>query len=221
MKIIFTLLLVMLCLLGCQHASTSAPSASPALDISPSSPNDISQGRRTPPSFATKTDYEEYVASQKVFYEDCIHYETISLCGEFNGFSDSGKYSTVKGYTYYLNDSNNFSYGLDIVHGTTIGLDMGVLEFDDNPADLRFHRNDSGYYYVGNIRYAYYEGKLYNIRWSIGEKTALIQAAGGQLHTYPLGGNTFMSRLLNAETAEAVAAEFNAKVAQARAEKAG
>ena len=220
MKRIVSSLIVVLCLLGCQQAATNAPATS-SFETRSTTSKDVTQGSRTPPSFSTKAEYEEYIGSQKGVNEDFIRYETISICGDFNGFSDSGKYSTTKGYTYYLKDRNSFSFGLDIVYGTTIGLDMGVLEFDDNPADLRFHKNDSGFYYVGDIRYAYYEGKLYNIRWSVGEKTALIQAAGGQLHTYPLGGNTFMSRLLNAETAEAAVAEFNAKVAQARAEKAG
>ena len=219
MKRYISIFIIMLCLLGCQQAAP-VPSTEPTVKASSDSPIDITQGGPAPPSFETIADYEKYIASKKTHDKEFIHYETISLCGDFYGFSDSGKYSAVQGYTYYIIDSQNFTFGLSIIYGDSIGLDMGTLETEDNPADLRFHGNDNGYYYIGAIRYAYYEGKLYNIRWNVDNKTILIQAAGGQIHTYPIGGDTFMNRLLNAQTAEAAVDEFNAKVAAARAEKA-
>lgn len=215
-KFVVCLILIATCLLGCQQKKATLNNTVTDFQSTSTIEHDASQSSQGLLVFHTQADLENNLETQRSIYKHFINYNTIKEYGNFVRFVSSTGTSPRVGYSYFIEDENGFCCDFHIVHGTTIGLDMGILEADDNPADLRFHKNNSGYYYVGNVRYAYYEGKLYNIRWNIDDRTLLIQRYDDALHTYPMGGDTFMSRLLNAETAEAAVAEFNAKVAQAR-----
>lgn len=210
--------LIALCLYGCHQSesgvATIQPETSPS--VMQTIPQDVGQNSAAIASHLYAEEYNQNISVLKATYKNFITYDTIKICGAFDDFSHSSKYDTGLAYRYYFEDENSFHYSFSVVHGETIGLDMEDLHIHENQADLRFNGNHSGYYYVGNVRYAYYEGKLYNIRWTIDDRTILIQAGKDYLHNYPLGVETFMSRLLNAETAEATVAEFNAKIAAAR-----
>lgn len=185
----------------------------------PSTVQDAAQSNAALQNYHSINEYKQNIPRLNSLFKNFISYDAFEICGTFNDFVYSNSNSIGDGYVYFLKDANNFQYCFHVVHGATIGdLDMGVLSSHDTPTDLRFNGEHSGYYYVGNIRYAYFEGKLYNIRWDNDDRIFLIQAADAQLHTYPLGGDTFMSRLLNAETAEAAVKEFHTRATSAQAE---
>jgi len=73
---------------------------------------------------------------------------------------------------------------------------------------------------VNGVRYTYYEGNLQNISWDTDSHRFIIEQGRTEpLSVYPENKYTsLLQQLLNAGTAEAAVAEFNAKVAQARQE---
>lgn len=182
----------------------------------PSTVQDVGQSNMRLPSRLSIDEYDLYIPHLTSLYKDFISYDDLKNCGTMELFSYS---KNGEGYYYNLRDANNFSYAFHIIYGPTIGdLDMDKLDVHRNPSDLRFNENLSGFFFIGNIRYAYFEGKLYNILWKVDDRTFLIQTSSTQLHTYPLGCDTFMSRLLNAETAEAAVKEFHTRATSAQAE---
>jgi len=214
-------LVITLCLAGCNGVENNAPPTTPHEIPVQTSAQDISNSNAAPQYTKSFDEYSCKIPKLKDLYPDFICYDIIESLGGFIGFGHITRNNSIPTYHYQLLDKNGLRYGLYVFHGNPTDLDMGKLEDGDDPSDLRFHKDSSGYYYIGDIEYAYYEGKLYNIKWKCDQRTIVLQAGSDYIHTSPLDGDTFMSRLLNAETAEAAVAEFNAKVAQARAEKAG
>ena len=220
-KIVTYLTLIMVLFLsGCYSTEISITSTtSPQIPKQPGTQG-ISQTSNSPGLIRSFEEYSALIPVLKDTFPDFLCYDAIESCGKFIGFGFTARSDSIPAYQYKLHDKNGLRYSLCVFHEKPQDLDMGILEDGDNPNDLRFHKDSIGYYYIGGIEYAYYEGKLYNIKWQLDQRTIMIQAGSDYIHTSPLDGDTFISRLLNKETAEAAVAEFNAKVAQARAEKA-
>ena len=213
MKILTIIILMMICLCGCQISQLNSTNPTETTRVIT---QDVGQSNTRLPSRLSIDEYDLYIPHLTSLYKDFISYDDLKNCGTMELFSYS---KNGEGYYYNLRDANNFSYAFHIIYGPTTGdLDMDKLDVHRDPSDLRFNENLSGFYFIGNIRYAYFEGKLYNILWKVDDRTFLIQTSSTQLHTYPLGGDTFMSRLLNAETAEAAVKEFHTRATSAQAE---
>ena len=208
MKNVLCLIILLVCLCGC-NAQISAPQT-----VTPS--KDVSQLDYEPHTDLTVEEYSKHLDHYQSRFPNFISYDMLKDCGSFRLFVNLSRNGI--GYSYSFMDDNQCSYNIKIYHGRSVGLNMDNISIVSDISDLRTTSAGDGYFYLGDIRYAFYEGKLYQIRWWIGEQEITIEPGTPLLHEYPIRKKTFLSQLLNAETAEAAVAEFNAKVAQARQE---
>jgi len=174
------------------------------------------QGWQSLPTFNNLEDYEKYI-SDGLDMEGFVTYEMVKSFGRFELFVDYGRKKGLS-YLYGMVDENGYDLNLHIKPLSE--TDRTEVTTEKPPHnDLRTSQNRAEFYSVNNILYEYYDGGLYSISWSTNTHSYTIKS-GHTVRPYAYTGDkvTLLSRLLNAETAEAAVAEFNAKVAQARQE---
>ena len=166
-------------------------------------------------------DYDEYLAylSSVDIPSDFIHYDEISLIGEFARFYFLPSFGLEFGtYKYILKDST----------GTILYLSINpwTEEYDDkwnnaklftssfDPSNMHKISGDelASIFYNG-IRYAYGQGGLICIEWEHDSVRYQISTREPWFNNYPCNvSDTFVGRLLNLNTATAEIQNFNAKV---------
>lgn len=193
------------------------------------SPNDVSTA--TPsgdnmyisehfPTYNTIEGYEKYISAHPQ-RDDFITYDMLKDYGSFCLFVNSGRSDTCTEYSYDLIDSMGIETTIFIIPASRQLEEYSVITSMENPKDLRSCSSKKGVYTANGISYYYSRGKLRRIAWQFDKQWILVDSTNNRYAEYPITDETLVGRLLNTETAEAAVVEFNAKVAQARAEQAG
>jgi len=223
MRKLYTILaiLLVLCSAGCEAKTQLIDEGN--IRTSETTPTAAgTQGWQALPTFTSLEDYEKYVSSG-VESSTFITYDMIKEFGAFASFVDYGA-PKCKSYKYGLIDENGYVLNLHIRSSSEEIIEYKEFELltnTRNTNDMRIY-TQKGYQIIGKAYFIYNGGELVSIAWKEGDHLFIIRAGKVEsLSDYPAEKNTLLTRLLNAETAEAAVAEFNAKVAQARAEKAG
>lgn len=223
MRKLYTILaiLLVLCSAGCEAKTQLIDEGN--IRTSETTPTAAgTQGWQSRPTFTSLEDYEKYVSSG-VESSTFITYDMVKEFGTFASFVDYGA-PKCKSYKYGLIDKNGYTLNLHIRSSSEellIEEELKLFSSTHNTQDMRIY-TQNGYQIINDIYFFYNAGNLVSIVWDDGEIRYKIRSGGTKsLSDYSIQKETPLSRLLNAETAEAAVAEFNAKVAQARAEKAG
>lgn len=158
------------------------------------------QGERPLLSLWTQWEYRIFLATAEL-PEDFVTYDMLKPIGQFKGYVNLGEADYSQSY-YSFADENGVELALYIKPlEEAEGYD--AAENPPDPRDLRTLPEEGiREYYCGALRYRYLEGKLLTIRWVFGDKEFVLYM-DGTYSEYPLSGaETFVSRLLNTETAE-------------------
>ena len=174
------------------------------------------------PAFWIYEEYLEYIDSVKNLPDDFITYDMLKSIGDFLAFSGP---KTFRGYWYTLIAENNKWIFVRVSELPDRIKSRPIVE-PQNINDLRNATPTGGWaeYSHNNITYSYFDGMLESIEWAIGTKlitltvtgvTATGEVVSGEKATfvdYPLGGETFVSQLLSAQTATAAVQSFNQNI---------
>ena len=188
------------------------------------------------PTFFTYEEYEAYLDRFVELSSDFIHYETFEQCGEFSSFRDLtnlDEYGFINndGVWLTVGDCNTYRYDVIDPTGTTIYIHISpATNYTDrftSAKDIGASQNllqvkyESGDYRYQDILYGFKNGKLVQMLVPCEQSMLSIRRPDFEPFEPSLSENdSFISGLLNTETAGIALAELNAKVAAARAEKA-
>ncbi len=130
-----------------------------------------------------------------------IDYDALKDIGDFKSFillSDD-----FSEYRYLFDDGSGFTVNLTVtdisVHESANGYE--TLSTSENDSDMRLlSDNYDGIRYIDDIEYMYVEGRLLWVCFRDGDMEYLF-SGDSMLDGYPKNADTFMSKLLTAETA--------------------
>ena len=150
-------------------------------------------------------EYRELVES--VMPDNAIKYDSLKSIGEFSSFYMSASDFEVGDFSKYcmydLTDSAGCYIGV-IIRDISVAQKFyrsDALMIDYNKKDMRtLNEKKSGAITVDGVEYYYVDGRLLSIGWTQGSvKIALV---GDEfLCDYPKGHDTFVSKLLDSDTA--------------------
>ena len=162
--------------------------------------------------------YDEYLRFLKETEgtEKVLRFDTLKRFGEFKSFYTFPVFHYSE-YMYSFDDGFGFSVYLWIEElPTRKDVSLQKLDPTGNASDLACLEEDvSGYQMIGEAQYQYLHGKLLWIRW---EESGLLftLSTDPSLDKYPRGLDTFISELLDRETASACLDSLNREIAKAR-----
>lgn len=145
-----------------------------------------------------------------------VTYDALKEIGTFKIFV--GLTNTPRdGYTYYvygLVDETGKEFILYIKHTDEIVNNISNTIECEDPQDMRIakEKSDGNYSHQG-LTYGYWEGRLGYLEWHVDEIQFQLAGVEFSLADYPVGEDTFVSKLLSQETAVAAVESINAKVA--------
>ncbi len=168
----------------------------------------------------TIEDYDEYISfiTSMGMPDSFVTYDELSFLGSFKAFI-CPPFASAKELTQYIydfKDSNGYDIAIDIRPiKNTISTD-NILMLDD-VKDYRYLSSDErGVFTTNGLTYQYLRGELSCIEFKYNDMQFVI-SGNGMLSDYPVNGeDTFMSRLLSADTAKDVATQLAASITEAR-----
>ena len=170
----------------------------------------------------TIEDYDEYVSfiTSMGMPDSFMTYEELSFLGNFQTFICE-PFTTgdeCKEYIYVVEDDNGYSVMLSIELAEKELVTENYIFMSDNISDYRFVEYDNVVHSIVNdLKYSYARGKLFAITALFGNIKIVMTISGGRFENYPVNGeDTFMSKLLSADTAKGAAAELVASIQTAK-----
>ena len=168
----------------------------------------------------TIEDYDEYISfiTSMGMPDSFITYDELSFLGNFKMFI-CPPFASAKELTQYIydfKDSNGYDIAIDIRPiKNTVSTD-NILMLDD-VKDYRYLSSDErGIFTTNGLTYRYLKGELSCIEFKYNDMQFVI-SGNGMLSDYPVNGvNTFMSKLLSADTAKDAAAQLSDLIAEAK-----
>ena len=168
----------------------------------------------------TIEDYYEYISfiTSMGMPDSFITYDELSFLGSFKAFI-CPPFASAKELTQYIydfKDSNGYDIAIDIRPiKNTVSTD-NILMLDD-VKDYRYLSSDErGIFTTNGLTYRYLKGELSCIEFKYNDMQFVI-SGNGMLSDYPVNGeDTFMSKLLSADTAKDAAAQLSDLIAEAK-----
>lgn len=198
-------ILALILFVGCDITHTDNPSSS----ADPSNNESYEDAYGCMRSM-TIENYREYQRLEKdTLPKEVVRYEDIKAIGQFNSFivlSDgfSGDYSQ---YMYSVKDESGYTFYITITDtARRQSKEPNILSTEYDKTDMRtVDETKHGSIFVNNINYLYIQGKLSSISWKQGDIKFEISGDSPSkiysLDNYPKGYRTFVSDILNSETA--------------------
>lgn len=141
--------------------------------------------------------------------EDFVYYADVSTLGSFEALIMTCAYDFSE-YVYSLNDPYVGKFLLYIDHEPD-ELPSYPQILNVNRDDLRMvEKTETCIFRQGDLRYSYVQGKLSSVKWTANNIEYCVFSR--YFEDSPLDADTAISKLLKAETAEAVAAAIVEKV---------
>ena len=168
----------------------------------------------------TIEDYDEYISfiTSMGMPVSFVTYDELSFLGSFKAFI-CPPFASAKELTQYIydfKDSNGYDIAIDIRPiKNTISTD-NILMLDD-VKDYRYLSSDErGIFTTNGLTYQYLKGELSCIEFKYNDMQFVI-TGNSVLSDYPINGDdTFMSKLLSADTAKDAAAQLSDLIAEAK-----
>lgn len=158
------------------------------------------KGERPIKTVVNYKDYLDFLA-QTDSYVKITEYESVKITGKFKSFIIlSDDYSQ---YRYSFDDGSGFTVNLTVTDLSVRGDNRGYETVDPSQytSDLRaLNGTGDGIRNIDGIEYMYVKGKLLWICFKDGD-TEYKFSGDSMLDGYPKNADTFMSKLLTAETA--------------------
>ena len=238
---LFLSVCISLILVSCTHdepsvnAHTETQSATVPLDTSaPSKAESSAQACHVIPTFFTLEEYEAYLDCFVELSPDFIPFKVFEKCGIFSSFRDLTDrdeygFTNQEGVWMTIGNCNTYRYDLIDVAGHTIYIHISpASNYTDrftsartiaDSQNLLKETKENGDYKYKNILYGFKNGKLVQMLVPYEKSMLSIRRPDFEPFEPTFSENdSFISRLVNTETAELALTEFNAKVAQARQE---
>lgn len=207
-------ILALILFVGCDITHTDNPSSSADLSNTESYEAAVGDVPLMPTCgevpLMTIENYREYQRLEKdTLPKEVVKYEDIKAIGQFNSFvvlSDgfSGDYSQ---YMYSVKDGSGYTFYITITDTARWqSKEPNILSTEYDKTDMRtVDETKSGSIFVNNIDYLYVKGVLLSISWKQGDIEFKITGDSPSkiysLDNYPKGYRTFVSDILNSETA--------------------
>lgn len=164
------------------------------------------EGERPLITLATYSDYKKYIEENSLS-DKVVTYEYLDFIGEFRMlvFLSDARYGDYSMYMYTLYDK---TFGDEIVLYVTHNKEKNDKNkysiIDDEKIDFSDMRSikgtEKGKYFIDEIKYSYVSGKLLSIEWDSNGVNYIIMG-DEYFDNYPLDSSTFISDLLNRDTA--------------------
>lgn len=203
-------ILALILFVGCDITHTDNPSSS-----ADRSNNESYEAAFVDGPSMTIVDYKEYQRLEKVILpKEVVRYEDIKAIGQFDsfvvltgGFNGGDFVGDYSQYTYTVKDGSGYSISITITDTAKWqGREYDILSTEYDKTDMRtINETKAGLISVNNINYYYVQGKLLGISWKQGDIEFRINGTSPSkiylLNEYPKGHRTFVSDIINSETA--------------------
>ena len=168
----------------------------------------------------TIEDYDEYISfiTSMGMPDSFVTYDELSFLGSFKAFI-CPPFASAKELTQYIydfKDSNGYDVAIAIQPMNNQISTENILMLNNVTDYRKLSSEEKGVATINGFTYCYVKGNLLSIKF-VYENMQFVITGNSVLSDYPINGDdTFMSKLLSADTAKGAAAQLSDLIAEAK-----